>query len=243
LWPENTVVAFSGAVGLGYAHIETDLRMTRDGALVCLHDRDIDRTTNGSGPVSRLRFGELSRLDAGYRHAGPAGFPFRGQGITVPSFEDMVNAFPTTRFVVDLKADGMAPELASLIDRHSLWDRLVVGSYRDHRLEEVRRLVGDRVATSTGSSRTRRWLIASRLGRGIEGAAAALQVPVQVRGLRVVDPMLIAAAHRHGLQVHVWTVNHQTEMGRLLDLGVDGLVTDRPDLLRQVLMQRGAWPG
>jgi glycerophosphoryl diester phosphodiesterase len=241
LWPENTMAAFSGAIALGYTHIETDLRLTGDGVLVCLHDRDLDRTTNGSGPVSQIDFRELAHLDAGHRHATGDGFSFRGRGLSVPRFEELVISFPSTRIVADLKTDESAAGLVELAERYSLWDRLVVGSFSDRRLEVVRRLSRGRMVTSTGSSRTRAWLLASRWGGGVPGGAAALQVPVQMRGLRVVDSRLVDSAHRHGLHVHVWTVNDQTEMNRLLDLGVDGLVTDRPDLLRQVLADRGQW--
>ena len=242
LWPENTMLAFEGAVGMGYSHVETDLRMTRDGVLVCLHDSTVDRTTDGRGPVAGMSFAEVSGLDAGFRHAGAEGFPFRRRGIGVPRFEDLVTGFPSLRVVVDLKADGMAKALGGLIDLHGLHDRVIVGSYHDRRIDELRRVTGGGVATSTGSALTRMWLVASRLGRAAAGNASALQVPTQIRGMRVVDERLVRAAHRWGLQVHAWTVNHPSEMTRLLDMGVDGLVTDRPDLLRQVLIKRAEWP-
>ncbi|HEX9762542.1 MAG TPA: glycerophosphodiester phosphodiesterase family protein, partial [Acidimicrobiia bacterium] len=163
-------------------------------------------------------------------------------GIGVPRFEDLVTGFPSLRVVVDLKADGMAKALGELIDLHGLHDRVIVGSYHDRWIDELRRVTGGGVATSTGSALTRMWLVASRLGRAAAGNASALQVPTQIRGMRVVDERLVRAAHRWGLQVHAWTVNQPSEMTRLLDMGVDGLVTDRPDLLRQVLIERAEWP-
>ncbi len=233
--------AFSGAVSLGYRHLETDLRLTRDGVLVCFHDPTLDRTTNGSGPVSDLTFEDLSGLDAGHRHFGVEGPAFRGRKIRVPTLEEAIVAFPEVSFVVDLKSEGLAEPLNDLIERLDAHDRLIVGSFSDHRLEEFRMVSRGRVATSTGSAEARSWLLASRVGRGVLSDAVALQLPRHSRGLRVVDRKLMEAAHARGLQVHVWTINTLAEMGELLDLGVDGIITDRPDLLKQLLEERGEW--
>jgi glycerophosphoryl diester phosphodiesterase len=241
LWPENTMEAFSGAVGLGYRHLETDLRVTRDGVLVCLHDPTVDRTTDGSGPVTELTFDELSSLDAGYRHMAIDGRAFRGRGIRVPTLEEAVLAFPDASFVVDLKAENLVGPLYALIERLGLHDRLIVGSFSDRRLQEFRVASAGRVATSTGATLARSWLVASRVGRGVGGEASALQLPRHSRGLRVIDRKLIESAHAHGVQVHVWTVNSRLEMAELLDLGVDGIITDRPDVLKALLEERGQW--
>ncbi|HEU5112028.1 MAG TPA: glycerophosphodiester phosphodiesterase [Acidimicrobiia bacterium] len=241
LWPENTMEAFSGAVELGFRHLETDLRVTGDGVLVCLHDPTVDRTTNGMGPVSELTFDQLANLDAGYRHMGVDGRVFRGRGIRVPTLEELVLTYPEVSFVVDLKTDNLVGPLIELIERVELYERLIVGSFSDRRLEEFREATAGRVATSTGSTAARSWLMASRIGRGVIGEAAALQLPKHSRGLRVVDRRLIESAHAQGLQVHVWTVNNRSEMEELLDLGVDGIITDRPDVLKGVLEERGQW--
>lgn len=241
LWPENTMEAFAGATAMGLTHLETDLQITGDGVVVCFHDATVDRTTDGAGPLAAMTFGELAGLDAGFRHRGIDGFAHRGLGIRVPTFEELVTSFPAVRLVVDLKADGMARKLARIFEAHSLYDRVIVGSFSDRRLDEIREATANRVMTSTGSLATRRWLLASRLGRGVPGSARALQVPRHSRGVRVVDDRLVRVAHDSGLHVHVWTVNEPGEMRRLLDLGVDGLVTDRPDLLREVLEERGEW--
>ena len=206
--------AFSGAVGLGYRHLETDLRVTGDGVLVCLHDPTVDRTTDGSGPVTGLGFDELSNLDAGYRHKGAEGRTFRGRGIQIPTLEEAVLAFPQASFVVDLKADNVVGPLHDLIERLDLHERLIVGSFSDRRLQEFRAASAGRVATSTGATLARSWLVASRVGRGVTGEASALQLPRHSRGLRVIDRKLIDSAHAHGLQVHVWTVNSRSEMER-----------------------------
>jgi glycerophosphoryl diester phosphodiesterase len=241
LWPENTMVAFSEAVSLGFRHLETDLHLTSDGVLVCHHDSTVDRTTDGFGPVAALTFAQLSSLDAGYRHVGPGGHSFRGRGVRVPALEEAVLAFPEVSFVVDLKTDSLIEPLHRLIEGLALHDRLIVGSFSDRRLEEFRVVSRGRVATSTGAASSRSWLVASRIGRGVSTEARALQLPVRSRGVRVVDRRLVEAAHARGLQVHVWTVNNPSEMADLLDLGVDGLITDRPDLLKEVLVGRGEW--
>lgn len=241
LWPENTTEAFSAAVDLGISHIETDLRMTSDGVLVCFHDPTVDRTTEGTGPVSGLTWDELAALDAGHRHGAEREFPYRGAGVKVPRFEELISDFPGLGVIAELKADGLAEPLVRLIEDHDLHDRIIVGSFSDKRLAEVRELSRGRVRTSTGMAATRRWVLAARAGRPVMGGATALQVPVQSRGLRVVNQRLIRIAHEAGLDVHVWTVNEESEMVRLLDLGVDGLITDRPDLLRRVLTERGEW--
>jgi len=234
--------AFSQAVALGFRFLETDLHVTADGVLVCIHDDTVERTTNGTGPVSSFSFEDLAALDAGFRHKPIAGYPFRGTGVTVPSLEEAVTAWTDVSFVVDLKAEGQVALLADLIERLSLHDRLIVGSFSDQRLDDFRKATGGRVATSSGPMLSRMWLLTSRVGRGAGGHASALQLPTQVRGIKVVDKKLVDAAHRKGLQVHVWTVNDPAEMESYLDMGVDGIISDRPDLLRDLLMSRGQWP-
>lgn len=235
--------AFSSAVELGYRHVETDLHITSDGVLVCIHDDTVDRTTDGVGEVTDYTFDELRALDAGFRHATEDGFSFRGGGLQVPSLEELLTELPDIAVVIDLKTDGMVESLAALLTGLGVQDRVIVGAFSDDRLAEFREATNGTIATSTGPVATRLWVIASRIGRGAPGEASALQVPTQMRGVRVVDSRLVEAAHDAGLQVHTWTVNDPDEMERLLDIGVDGLITDRPDLLKQVLLARGQWGG
>ena len=235
--------AFHGAVDLGYRYLETDLHITSDGVLVCIHDHTVDRTTDRVGEVASFTHEELKTLDAGYRHASRNEYIFRGQGIGIPTFEQVVTEFPEARFVVDMKVDGLSEPLGALIDRLVLHDRLIVGSFADDRLQEFRQVTDGGVPTSTGKALSRLWVLSSRVGRGAGGDAQALQLPTQIRGVRVVDEKLVRVAHDSGLHVHVWTVNEVQEMKRLLDLGVDGLVTDRPDLLKKTLVERGRWTG
>ncbi len=155
-----------------------------------------------------------------------------------------MTSFPDVRLVVDLKQDGLEAPLAGLIGRLDLWDRLVVGSFGGDRLVRFRRETGGRVATSTGPGETlRAWRTARRRAGVPDVPADAVQVPRTYRGLRVITPRTVAGFHRGGLDVHVWTVDDPAEMRRLLDWGVDGLITDRPDLLKDVLVERGEWAG
>lgn len=242
LWPENTMHAFAGAVALGYGWLETDLHLTADGVVVCIHDDTLDRTTDGSGPVWDRRWEEVRALDAGYRLGIDGDHPFRGQGIGIPSLEEVVTTFPDVRLIVDLKQDGLEGPLTDLVDRLDLWDRLIVGSFGGERLVRFRRRTDGRVATSTGPTETlRAWRAARRRSRVPDVPADAVQVPRSYRGLRVVTPKTVDGFHRGGLDVHVWTVNEAAEMHRLLDWGVDGIITDRPDLLKDVLAERGEW--
>ena len=136
--------SFSGAFEMGYRHIETDLHITRDGILVCVHDHTVDRTTEGSGDVSAYTFDEIRTLDAGYRHGSRDGYTFRGKGIAIPSLEQVVTDLPDVSLVVDLKIDGLARPFADLIDRLGIGDRLVVGGFSDDRINEFREITGDR---------------------------------------------------------------------------------------------------
>lgn len=241
LWPENTDTSFQGAYDLGYRHFETDLHRTADGVLVCFHDPTVDRTTNAIGRVEQMTLEELQSLDAGYRHETVQGFPYRELGVKVPSLEWLLTTFPDTSVVLDLKSDGLAEPLAAIVDELEAHERLIVGSFSGARIAKFRAITNGRVPTSVGPMLARLWVLASRVGRRAGGEAEALQLPARMRGVRVVDERLLVAAHDAGLQVHVWTVNEPAEMIRLLDMGVDGLVTDRPDLLKDLLVERGEW--
>ena len=241
LWPENTDMSFQGVYELGYRHFETDLHITADGALVCMHDPTVDRTTESAGRVEHRTLEQLQSLDAGYRHESAEGFTYRDSGARIPTLAWLLTTFPDTSVVVDMKSDGLAEHLAALVDDLGAHERLIVGSFSDSRLAEFRAITGGRVATSVGAIRARMWVLASRVGRGAGGEASALQLPTHVRGVRIIDQRLVDAAHGVGIQVHAWTVNTVTEMTRLLELGVDGLITDRPDLLKDLLVERGEW--
>lgn len=241
LWPENTMEAFSRTVAMGYRWIETDLHVTGDGMVVCLHDPTLERTTDGRGEVAKLSWREVRQLDAGYRHHPDQEFPFRGQGVRIPSLEEVAASFPDLRMVLELKADHTEEPLLGLIRRMRMNDRVIVASFSDERLARVRDLSKGDVAISTGEKEVARLVKAAWLGRRAETHNAALQIPTRSGLAPLVTRRTVRAYHRMGLQVHVWTINHPARMERLLDRGVDGIMTDRPDLLREVFTKRGIW--
>ena len=233
--------AFQAAIDLGYRHLETDLHQSSDGELVVFHDDTLDRTTDGTGPVSAHTWTELSRLDAAYQFAPHEDFPRRGQGVRIPSLAELFDAFPDIRLVLDLKEPGFEADLARFLSANQVEDRVVVGAFSDARLARFRKASRGRVATSSGPAETLAIWTASRLGRPLRTKADALQVPEDFAFVALADRRLVEAAEAADKQVHVWTVNDPDQMARFLDTGVHGLITDRPDLLKQLLESRGEW--
>jgi glycerophosphoryl diester phosphodiesterase len=234
LWPENTLTAFEKAAGFGAKFFETDLRVSADGVLHCFHDAFLERTTDGSGPIGSRSARDLQLLDAGYNHRIGDEYPFRGQGVGIPTFASALEAFGDFGFVVDIKNDGAVEPLGRMIKERDLASRLIVGSFATHRLQRLREICGTDLATSTGPAETVKAIAAGRMGARVEpfgSTTVALQVPVSWYGVPVVTDQLIEVAHRYGKLVHVWTINEVPEMRGLLDLGVDGVITDRVDLV------------
>ncbi|MGP4000080.1 glycerophosphodiester phosphodiesterase [Streptomyces sp. 8N706] len=227
--PENTAAAFRRAVHAGYRYLETDVHATSDGVLVAFHDATLDRVTDTRGRIAELPWSEVRRA----RVAGTE---------PLPRFEELLETFPEARWNVDIKAEAALVPLIELIRRTGAWGRVCVGSFSEARIARALSLAGERLATSYGTRgvlglRLRSYGLPLRPRR----AAVAVQVPERQSGIRVVDRAFVRAAHARGLQVHVWTVNEPERMAALLDLGVDGIMTDRIDTLRTVLTDRGAW--
>jgi glycerophosphoryl diester phosphodiesterase len=238
LWPENTAEAFQGAVDLGYIYIETDVRITKDDVIVVFHDATLERTTNGSGPLDQWEFADLQRLDAAWWFDEANGYPLRGTGVRIRALEDVFNAWPDVRFNIDLKGPRLEWAVADLIKRHGREETALIGSFVDHRVAKFRRITRGEVAVSAGPSTVAAMWAASRLGRTVRRPVAAFQVPFDYKTLPI-DRKYVEAIHRSGAQIHTWTVNDAADIHRLLDLGVDGIVSDRPDILNDVLRQRG----
>jgi glycerophosphoryl diester phosphodiesterase len=221
---ENSPLAFQHAVDLGYRWIETDVRATIDGHAVVFHDATMDRTTDATGALSAMPLAEV-------RTARMA------DGQAPITLAEALRRWPDVRFNVDVKSDDtIGPFLRAVADAHA-WDRVCAAAFSTSRLTRLRNQAGPRLATSMGPSEVARLV----LGAPHHSPACAAQVPHRARGIPVVTRRFVQRAHRRGVQVHVWTVNDPAEMEALLDLGVDGLVTDRPTALREVLIRRGAW--
>ncbi len=222
--------AFEAAVALGYRYVETDVHVTADGILLAFHDDRLDRVTNGTGLIADLPWREVRLARVGGREP-------------IPLLEDLLATWPDLRVNIDPKHDGAIDSLVDVLRRTASMDRVCLGAFSDHRLTRLRRVLGPDVCMSLGPKATARLRVASvrvPVGR-LPGACA--QVPHKFKGLTVVDRWLVHAAHRRGLQVHVWTIDDADEMEQLLNLGVDGIMTDRPAVLRRVLERRGQWFG
>jgi glycerophosphoryl diester phosphodiesterase len=241
LAPENTLVAFEKGLSYGADALELDIHPTRDGEIVVFHDDTLDRTTDGSGRVTGFTLDDLRQFDAGYRFSPDAGatYPYRGQGITIPTLAEVYARFPTARVNIEIKEDipRVEEQLWRVIQQARAEERTLVAGFLAAPLARFRRVSQGRVATSGSMPEIRAFVLAAyaRATRLLRPAYDALQVPETYRGVPVVTPTTVRAAHRLGLAVHVWTVDERAAMERLLGYGVDGLMSDRPDILAQTL--------
>lgn len=227
------MTAFEQAIQLGYRYLETDVRATADGVLLAFHDDTLDRVTDHSGRISALPYTDIAGARIGDREP-------------IPLVEDVLGCWPEVRLNIDVKELGSIAPLVRALRRTGAADRVCVASFSDRRLAAVRRLLGPGVCTSLGPREALALRLASysRLfSRLARNGIPCAQLPVSVAGLPLVTPALVRTAHELGVDVHVWTVNDATEMHRLLDIGVDGIMTDRLETLREVLLVRGSWPG
>jgi glycerophosphoryl diester phosphodiesterase len=231
--PENSRTAVEHTVALGLRYLETDVRATADGVVVLSHDETLERVAGVGSAVGELTWTEVSRL------RDTAGEPLL-------RLEELLGDYPDLRVNIDAKDDAVVGPLVEVLGRTGAADRVCLASFDDARLERLRALTGPGVASSLGRRAVVRLIAGGALGvvRGVPGpevGVVCVQVPVRHRGVPVVTAPFLRAAHRRGLAVHVWTVDEPAEMTRLLDLGVDGLVSDRPRVLRDVLTARGPW--
>ncbi|MHB1138544.1 MAG: glycerophosphodiester phosphodiesterase [Microthrixaceae bacterium] len=241
--PENTFAAFRAAYDLGFRHLETDVHVTADGVLIAFHDDALDRVTDRSGTIRELPWSEVSAALIGGTEP-------------IPTLDQLLEEFPDIWFNIDAKSDDAVVALAAALRRHGAIARVCAGSFSDERLRRLRSLLGPElctaasppevtqlVATAQVSARTRRQEGPDEGPRRgvVPRPYQCVQVPVRHGRVTIVTPELVRAAHRRGCHVHVWTIDDPTEMHRLLDLGVDGIMTDRPSVLREVLLERGQW--
>ncbi|OZM73106.1 glycerophosphodiester phosphodiesterase [Amycolatopsis antarctica] len=228
---ENSLPAFRRAVAEGYRYVETDVHVTSDDVVVVLHDPTLNRTTDGSGLIRRQTWARVSKVRIDGREP-------------LSRLEDVLEELPETLFNIDVKCDAAAEPFIRVLQRLGAVERVAAAAFSDARLRRLRRLAGSRLITSMGPRSTAvlwgsGWVPWVRLGRFSRGTLA--QVPARQGALTVVDRSFLRSAARVGAEVHVWTVDDPVQMRALLDLGVHGLITDRPDLLRDVLVERGEW--
>lgn len=231
-WPENTMPAFQGAVDLGYRYLETDVHATRDGVLLAFHDDRLDRVTDRTGVIAEMDFEDVRKARVDGKEP-------------IPLLEELLLAWPDVRLNIDPKRDNAAEPLIRVLKNSGAIDRVCVTSFSGPRTAAVREAIGPKLCTGLGPMGTVRLRFSSWCGPlgplwggFVEGCA---QLPIRQHGIRLIDRALVDRAHEAGLQVHVWTIDEPDEMRRLIDLGVDGLMTDQPAVLKAVLVERGLW--
>lgn len=234
--PENTWTSFRHAFDLGYHYIETDVHATSDGVVVTIHDEDLARTSDRAGLVREMRWSDLSAVR------------LTGSDDPVPRLDDVLAAWPELRWNIDAKHDSVVGPLIETIHRCGALDRVCITSFDDRRLARIRRAMGPKLCTGMGPVATTALRVASvlpgRAGKALGERVTtfgAAQIPVRQGRIPLADRRFIDTAHRLGIEVHVWTVDDAATIERLLDFGVDGIMTDRPSALRDLLVRRRAW--
>ncbi|MGD2040107.1 MAG: glycerophosphodiester phosphodiesterase [Anaerolineae bacterium] len=240
LWPDNTLYAFERAAALGVDVLEMDIHSTADGVLVVMHDSTVDRTTDGHGAIQDMTLAEFQALDAAYHWTADEGqsYPYRGQGIAAPALAEVFAAYPEMAMNIEIKQaePSIAAPLCQLIRDYGLENQVLIASFHQKAIEEFRQACPE-VATAAGQNEVIALFALSKVfvESAYSPAAQALQVPEYRSGLHVITPRFVEAAHRRKLQVHAWTINEVGDMQRMLDLGVDGIITDYPDQLLELL--------
>ncbi|MEM7294831.1 MAG: glycerophosphodiester phosphodiesterase [Pseudomonadota bacterium] len=227
-WPENSMRAFESAIDLGYQYIETDVHLTRDGVLLAFHDDVLDRVTDRKGVIAQMDFAEVNKA--------------RIDGIEpIPLMADILAAWPNVKFNIDPKSDSAVDPLCDLIAQHNAIHRVCIGSFSSTRILRARERLGPELCTSMGPREVLQLRLASvGLKVGTPRAACA-QVSLRHYGIPTADRVMINTAHRFGLQHHVWTIDDRATMEKLIDRGVDAIMTDAPGVLKSVLEDRGLW--
>ena len=243
LWPENTMYAFERAVGLGSDVLEMDLRSTADGVLVLIHDDTVERTTDGSGLVNNFMLNELKKLDAGYEWTVDEGmtFPYRGQGIVVPTLEELFTAFPDMRMNIEIKeVESSVPvPLCDLIHAHNMTDKVLIGSFYTQPMNEFRQACPE-IALSATTNQVATFFILNKLfmKAAFTPTFHAMQLPEYRDNLHILTPEFVDAIRTRNLSTYAWTINDVENMQYMLDLGVNGMVTDYPDKLIELINEK-----
>ncbi len=243
LWPGDTLYAFQHAVDLGVDVLEMDAHITKDGQIVLMHDEKVDRTTDGTGLIEDLTLAQLRELDAAYQWSPDGGqtFPFRGQGIQVPTLEELFQKFPQMRYVIEIKLtrNPIGQPLCDLIRKYDMQDHVMVASFHDDAMSAFRQTCPE-VATSAAKTEVTSFVLLGKifLSGLLSPKFESLQVPYETSesyGIPVMTERFIREAHARNVKVEPWTVNDPDLMKQYIAWGVDGLITDRPDLMLEVL--------
>jgi glycerophosphoryl diester phosphodiesterase len=249
LAPSNTMAAFRNAADMGVDVLETDIHITKDGHLVTIHDPSVDRTTNGKGNVADLTLAELQSLDAGYYFKDLEGkYSFRGKGVYIPTVEEMFQTFNDMKIEIEIKDDNppdrieeIASTLWNLIEKYQMEDKIMIGSFDQKILQTFEKYAKGRVAISAGRQEVKNFVVFHKffLRNLYVPKVDAFQIPVEDSGFDLTDQKLIDGAHRLGMEIHYWTIDDLKTMETLIDAGADGILTNRPDLLLELLEKKG----
>jgi glycerophosphoryl diester phosphodiesterase len=244
--PENTLEAFAEGLAAGADRLELDIHATADGEIVVFHDDTLERTTNGSGLLRERTLAELKKLDAGYHFRDESGhFAYRGRGVRIATLTEVLREFPDVPLNVELKYDDgkEAEAFFDVVDAQDARERVLAAAFEDHIIQRLR-IVGRDVVSSLSAAEVAQF-VGGCMMENLDGyvpPGRALQVPPRHEDVEIVTPFFIEMAHRFGMEVHVWTINDEVEMDRLLDLGVDGLMSDFPGRALEVYRRRGLRP-
>ena len=240
LWPGDTIFAFEHAAGLDVDVLEMDLHITKDGVLVINHDETVDRTTDGTGEIEAMTLDEIKALDAGFDWSNDNGntFPYRGMGITIPTLEEVFEAFPGYHMTIEIKTTerSMAMPFCEMIRAYDMQDKVLVASFLDERMEEFREVCPE-VATSSARQETTIFVLLSKafLSRLYSPSFNALQVPEESSGITLMTAQFVRVVHERNLRVEPWTIDDPEQMKQYIEWVVDGIITDRPDLMLEIL--------
>ena len=228
VFPENTLPAFQNAVNSGYKYLETDVHSSKDGEVFAFHDDSLDRVTEHSGKISELTSKEISNIQI-------------DNFAKIPTLLELLETFPEAKLNIDPKADSVVQPLTDLLKHTNSVSRVCIGSFSDKRIKHIRKELGSGLCVSAGPKKVVKFLAGKFTFSKFKSDYHCLQVPQRSGPVRIITHDFVERAHSRGLQVHVWTVDDPYEMNELLDLGVDGLMTDEPSILKNVLIERGEW--
>lgn len=241
--PENTLPSFALAEALGASYLELDVHATRDGVVIVLHDPTLDRTTNETGPVRERSWERVSKLDAGYWYSGDGrSFPYRGQGARIPTLESVLRAFPGCCFNIEIKQEDppIVDQVFDVLHRTRTVERTLLAAEHHTIMELIRASGRGSPVTSMSAIEVADFInrLSTNNWQGYEMPARAAQIPCAFQDIELVTRESIDALHGFACEVHVWTINDPDEIERLLDLGVDGIISDFPGLVVQAVQRR-----
>lgn len=250
LAPSNTLAAFRNAAELGVDMMELDVHLTQDGHLVVIHDDTIDRTTNGSGTVNELTLAEVQSYDAGYHFVDLDGdHSFRDKDVIIPTLADVFEEMPShMRYTIEIKDtndaalyEKIGEDLWTLMAEYDVQDKVLIGSFDQHILDMMTEITDGEAIVSAGEQEVTKFVILHKLGLHAlyQTKVDSVEMPIKASGINLMDASLVNAAKKRGMDVHYWTINDPDTMEQLIDLGADGIITDRPDLLIELLQEKG----